>query len=404
MTVCNFFLQGRCRYGEKCWNEHPRGSGGGGYGGHSNRAPQQSGFGNRVWVNPSQTSSSRDYVASSSFSRGGNDWGRGGEGSGRDLKSSNFTFSSENRYSALDTHHTMCLLSLHVHGFFGVKSETVQKDMDIWENSGQWLFSCYSILKASIPGFPEYSPEELRLEYYKCREMGNLQTYVSSVQQLVSQWRNRVQELKNLNSTSLAKVVSTIIIYSYKMMTEWVALSVGFSGTDSNGFSFAPSSSGFGSLSTTGAPTGFGSLGSMQPAPLFGSSASPSSGVSSSSVPSASSFSFTVPLTNKEQPTGFGNTSDAGFSFSSPRFGNSFGSAQAVGPTMGQGSSVFGGSSTGTGNVMMVAGVASIGCAADKLFTPQSELTPEELKEFRSKRFSLGQIPLKPPPADLLIV
>lgn len=36
MTVCNFFLQGRCRYGEKCWNEHPRGGNRGGGGGFNN--------------------------------------------------------------------------------------------------------------------------------------------------------------------------------------------------------------------------------------------------------------------------------------------------------------------------------------------------------------------------------
>lgn len=48
MTVCSFFLQGRCRYGEKCWNEHPRGGGGGGGGGggfknnsYNRSAPQQ---------------------------------------------------------------------------------------------------------------------------------------------------------------------------------------------------------------------------------------------------------------------------------------------------------------------------------------------------------------------------
>uniref|UniRef100_A0A8C9WRL1 Nucleoporin NUP42 n=1 Tax=Scleropages formosus TaxID=113540 RepID=A0A8C9WRL1_SCLFO len=399
MTVCSFFLQGRCRYGEKCWNEHPQGGSGGSYS-NTNRVPQQqSGFGNRVWVNPSQRSSNRDYVAPSSFSRGGNDWGRGGGGS-RDFKSSNFTFTIENR---LCIYMNNCAFPSFM-CIFCVKSETVHKDMEIWETSGQWLFSCYSILKASIPGFPEYSPEELRMEYYKCRETGNLQTYANSVQQLISQWRSRVQELKNLNSTSLAKLVITVTLI--QMMTKCALLSLGFSGTESNAFSFAPSSSGFGSTSTPGAPTGFGSLGSTQPAPLFGSSASTSSSASSSSDPSAATFSFAVPVANKEQVTGFGSTSVAGFSFTSAGFGNSFTSAPTAGASPGQGSSVFGGSSTvtGTGSGMVAAGAASSGSPADKLFTPQSELTPEELKEFMGKRFTLGQIPLKPPPADLLVV
>ena len=27
-TVCQHFLKGYCRFGDKCWNEHPRGGGG----------------------------------------------------------------------------------------------------------------------------------------------------------------------------------------------------------------------------------------------------------------------------------------------------------------------------------------------------------------------------------------
>lgn len=42
MTVCSFFLHGRCRYGDKCWNEHPRGAGGGGGGGFKNSSSGRS--------------------------------------------------------------------------------------------------------------------------------------------------------------------------------------------------------------------------------------------------------------------------------------------------------------------------------------------------------------------------
>lgn len=101
--------------------------------------------------------------------------------------------------------------------------ETIQKDMEIWESSGQWPLSCYSVLKGSISGmcmkafivmycwlylvylgitslwlfsplsnvsthlsvvftagFVELSQDELRLEYYNGRASGDLQTYVST--------------------------------------------------------------------------------------------------------------------------------------------------------------------------------------------------------------------------------
>lgn len=62
-----------------------------------------------MWVNPSQRSGG-NYVQPSSFStRASDDWGRGGGGGGggggeRDsVKSSDFSFSSSNRFSSLST-------------------------------------------------------------------------------------------------------------------------------------------------------------------------------------------------------------------------------------------------------------------------------------------------------------
>lgn len=69
-----------------------------------------SGFGNRVWVNPDQQKG--NYIKTSSFSSGGddwgggggqNDWGRGGEGRRDNIKSSEFSFSVQNRFSGLDS-------------------------------------------------------------------------------------------------------------------------------------------------------------------------------------------------------------------------------------------------------------------------------------------------------------
>eukprot|EP00076_Gallus_gallus_P038608 XP_025004146.1 nucleoporin-like protein 2 [Gallus gallus] len=78
--------------------------------------------------------------------------------------------------------------------------------MATWESSGQWMFSCYSpeTGKPNVPGFGEFSAEEVRLEYYNCSANNNTGYYINSVNQLVQQWRKRLQELKALNGSGKA--------------------------------------------------------------------------------------------------------------------------------------------------------------------------------------------------------
>ncbi|XP_043088961.1 nucleoporin NUP42 [Puntigrus tetrazona] len=373
MTVCNFFLEGRCRYGEKCWNEHPRDGRGGDYRG--NQQPNRGGFGNRVWVNPAQRSAG-DYVQPSSFSRGGNnDWSRGGGGGGgggaapQGIKSSDFSF-SQNRFSALSSH-TPAEKDRGQSSADDV--DTIQKDMEIWQTSGQWPFSCYSALKGRISGFVEVSPEELRLEYYTGRASGDLQAYMNSVQQLVGQWSSRVQELRVMSGSTRISVVSELNSPSSPAHGFGSAVS-GFGDTSSSSsgfgaagfgsgsqssstFSFAPSKAAFGSDSQHA--SGFGSAAFSQASPGFGAPA----------PQAAASFSFAPQAAESK-------AGPAAFSFkpSSGGLGTGFGSSAPAGPP------------------------------ADGLFTAHTDLTAEELKEFTAKRFTLGQIPLKPPPADLLVV
>ncbi|NP_001133477.1 nucleoporin-like protein 2 [Salmo salar] len=444
MTVCNFWMQGRCRYGDKCWNEHPKGGGGGG-GNYNHRPPQQSsrdggGFGNRVWVNPAQRSGGGNYVQPSSFSsqQGGDDWGRGGGrgggggnnwgpggGGGRDsqVKSSNFSFAAaspnQNRFSALSTPS-----SFDRGGSEGEDNEkhleTIQKDMEIWETSGQWLFSCYSVLKKPISGFTELSPEELRLEYYNTKPSGELQGYVNVINQLLNQWRSRVQELRAMSGNTRVAMLAELDNPAPQ------AASGGFGSTpvtgfgssapsgfgtgfgvpaqasvqDTTGFSSfsfaAPSAGGFGSAAPKPAASGFGSA-------VVGAAPAPAGiGSTATSVPSAAGFSFAAPAANKDPTTaGFG-ASASGFSFTSMTTsgggfrGSGIGSAAPVAESgFGQASGGFGG---------MVAGTGATGGAANSLFSPQSQLSEEELKEFGGKRFTLGRIPLRPPPVDMLVV
>ncbi|XP_051949437.1 nucleoporin NUP42 [Xyrauchen texanus] len=415
MTVCSFFLQGRCRYGDKCWNEHPRGGRGGDYSG--NQQSNRGGYGNRVWINPSQRTSGGDYIQPSTFSRGGgNDWNRGG--GTRDPKSSDFSFSSQNRFSALNTQSNFDKGEQNAADNNAKHVETIQQDMESWQTSGQWPFSCYSVLKGQISGFVELSPEELRLEYYTSSASGDLQAYVNSVQQLANQWRSRVQELRTMSSSTQISVMSELNNSSSQTTSHgFGSSSSGFSSTAS-GFGTTPASSsaaaaafgagGFGSDSQSSSSfsfaspgTGFGASNTQQ-ASGFGSTsttAQPSSGFGSS-APSAASFSFAAPdAANKPNTGAFGSAAEFSFTSSGSSaggFGSVFGaSAPAGGGSVTQrNSSLFGGA----------AGIGNSGNAADSLFTAPSDLTPDEIKEFTAKRFTLGQIPLKPPPADLLMV
>lgn len=295
------------------------------------------------------------------------------------------------------------------------KLETIQMDMDIWENSGQWGFSCYSSFKAPLSGFADVSPEELRLEYLIRSASGEVPIYVNAIHELINRWRSRVQELKVMSPATRTALLAEINNPAPQASSSgFGSATVLESATDSmeskgfeapapaasSTFSFAAPSGGFGSL----AAPGFGSASAAptQPPSGFGSSAA------ASSAPNASSFSFDAPSTNKPAVTsGFGSAS--GFNFTSTQnatgggFGNGFGAAA---PASVGGGGIFEQTSGGFGKTAAppAAAVGSAGGAWNTLFSHESNMTPEELAQFKAKRFTLGQIPLKPPPVDMLVV
>ncbi|MEE6466330.1 hypothetical protein FKM82_006912 [Ascaphus truei] len=174
MVICSFFAQGRCRFGDKCWNEHPRDGGGGRHQyqyhahqryqqQHQQQPPANYGGGRGSWVPPPK------YVQPSSFSKSttwsNRDSGRAAFGSfpgsgteddrGRNLKSTGASAfnTSQNRFSALGSHeHTGDAQTDEEGNVFDI----IMADMEIWESSGQWLFSVYSVLKEkrNISGNP----------------------------------------------------------------------------------------------------------------------------------------------------------------------------------------------------------------------------------------------------------
>ncbi|XP_072268623.1 nucleoporin NUP42 [Pyxicephalus adspersus] len=483
MAICSFFLEGRCRYGDRCWNEHPRG----GRRQEQNRNQyqyqqpqyQQPQYQQQQYQQPPAasrrwTSSNQRYVQPSNFSTWSRDNNQAAShsdfhdnrGRAQNPGSSAGPFSSQNRFSNLASQDQPREMQSDKDGSI---FEDIKRDLESWESSGQWIFSTYCVIKdpRNLSGFADISPEELRLDFYTARDSGNMQNYVSSVQQLASQWKQRVHAIKNTNISSQSALMNELtkpatssattfggqqnsafptassstnsafqsgVNFSFKSDSQYTAPSGG------NPSSF-PSTSGF----VNKPASGFGNATTVSPAAfsfaVTTASDGASSGFSNAKAVTASTFSF-APTTTSSAFSGFAatttslpastpSTTSAVFqgTTAATSFGQSdtsvFGGASGFGNTLTSGF----GSKTSAGPSLFGAGAASSApsmpfahppaapvnqaasvtttaesISTNPLFTPQSELSANELAQFKAKRFTLGSIPLRPPPSDLLIV
>ncbi|XP_062364322.1 nucleoporin NUP42-like isoform X2 [Cinclus cinclus] len=395
MGVCQFFLRGYCRFGDRCWNEHPRGGTG-----RTGAAPAHvtSGRGGGGWGTSNQRYS--NVIQPSSFKSdtwgGSRDHGRGFFGSsdiGSSGGSSRNADFSQNRFSALANSQNVA---------DGSKDEEerllecVVKDMEIWDSSGQWIFSCYSPMKEkpNVSGFSDVSPEELRLEYYDSRSNSIIGNYLSAF-----------------------KTTGTHPAPAFGMGGQQASsfglssFPVSSSSTSASSFSFKTTSSLIGSTLSGSSPAAGSSSAAANP-PAFGTTSSPSApqsvGFGGPAAPSAASFSFKAAATAGGFGTagfsGFGNASAVNSASTTPL--PAFGAFSATVATSASPSSsaLFGQSSSASGAAVTSASAAATSSspASEKLFTPKSELSAEEWHQFEAKEFTIGKIPLKPPPLELL--
>ncbi|NXC81576.1 NUPL2 protein, partial [Cercotrichas coryphoeus] len=355
---------------------------------------------------------------------GSRDHGRGFFGSsdfGSSGSSSRNAGFSQNRFSALASSHGAADSSKDEEERL---LECVVKDMEIWQSSGQWIFSCYSPMKEkpNVTGFSDVSPEELRLEYYDSRSNNTIGNYIDAVQKLALQWKNRLVQLKALNASTKASLLS-----AFKTTGTQPAPAFGMGGqqttsfglssnsssssTSASSFSFKASSSLISSTSPGSSPAA-GSSSAAANAPAFGTTSSPgapqSAGFGSAATPSAASFSFKAAAA----AGGFGTSGFSGFGSASavnsasttvvPAFGAfSAPVASSASPSSG---ALFGQSASGSGHAVTSGSAAATSSspASEKLFTPKSELSAEEWQQFEAKEFTIGKIPLKPPPLELI--
>lgn len=172
----------------------------------------------------------------------------------------------------------------------------------------------------------------------------------------------------------------------------------------SSGFATAPS----GSPSVFGNIPAFGAVPSTNPAIT---TSTPAPGFGKPEITSAASFSFKTPAAS-----GFGSAGFSGFPApmaaapvgapGAPAFGNSssvagFGSpgSHSHSPFSKSFSGTHDGHSSTSTSVPISNGSTTTG---NELFTPKHQLTAEELGQFQAQKFTLGRIPLKPPPVELL--
>ncbi|KAM4794108.1 kelch-like protein 7 isoform 3-T3 [Cyanocitta cristata] len=246
---------------------------------------------------------------------------------------------------------------------------------------------------------------------------------IDAVKQLAEQWENWLIQWKALIVVAKAALLSafkttgTQAAPAFGMggqQTSSFGLSsfpVSSSSTSASSFSFKTSSSLVSSASSGSSPAAGSSSAAGNP-PAFGATSPPSApqslGFGSPAAPSAASFSFKTAAT----AGGFGTSGFSGFGSASavnsasttplPAFG-AFSAAVATSASPSS-AALFGQSASASGHPVSSASAAATNSspASEKLFTPKSELSAEEWQQFEAKEFTIGKIPLKPPPLELL--
>ncbi|TKA27942.1 hypothetical protein B0A50_04007 [Salinomyces thailandicus] len=161
MAICKFFLEGRCRFGDSCKNEHPR----------------EQNQGNRFAPLSNQGGGGR--------ARSGGYGGGGGGGGDR--------YRPGQQNSGRDQ-------SLPYH----LNADIIRSDLTTGGADGEkptWPLSCYGpgrdAPRQLLEGIIEQSPEECRVLYYQAQAAGQLQEYATNETNAVNQAIQQAQSVLN---------------------------------------------------------------------------------------------------------------------------------------------------------------------------------------------------------------
>lgn len=379
MAICRYFLQGTCRFGSRCRYEHSypiqhsygsgygggggyRGSNtGGGYGGnygHSDNygASGGAGDGNRGENNDRGGMSilRAKALGTQQFPQGSSIFGQppNTQQSGQYGPSTGFFTPNVTQQKLPNIQESKEYLQRLINEF------------TIWSHSGYWPLSCFALFggQSCVPGLIDYSPEELRWFMYQARVTGNLE----DCQQYVAGLYEKSKLVKDQLMTPSAQVLEILYRLSKGEKIEVSTPSPLFPENKVNNAASVFRQNANGVVQTT----------TMTPQTSFPSP--------------ATSFTFSLP--NASQ--GNLNQNLGGFSgtptsvFVNPTFNTSAPSDP--------GQSIFGGARQ-TQNIP----ASSSSSHDSSIYSQMSELTEEMMNSFTAPVFTMGSVPIVPPPKEL---
>lgn len=234
MPVCKFYLKGNCKYGDRCFNDHPRHLGAK----NERRDQYDDGWRDNSWGgNKHQQNHEQRYQSPmtqrtdqwhGNYSTGGSRTNSRNHGEGYNYHHTHHDSNTSDRQHGYRTSHDdkyhwsknqqqQQIVSGNRFDKLRDESgpgaqidavmETIKSDIKTWASSSMWPFSCYSHTKgnACIDGLPDVSPEEMRVVF-----LLHQQQYQSVWNELEANYCKRKDELFEMSDSEKQNLIAQI--------------------------------------------------------------------------------------------------------------------------------------------------------------------------------------------------
>ncbi|XP_069672644.1 nucleoporin NUP42-like [Periplaneta americana] len=344
MVICKYYQQGTCKFGSSCRFEHPR----------------------------------SDYLVS-----GDNAYGAR-FGAHQYTPINNYYSHAKNTgtYKIGNSPQDEDVMRL-------VAQEVVQM-----EKGGQWPLTCFAPIKerACFPGWEDHSPEEIRWKMYEARQNGTLPECQRQIKELYDAAKLRRQNIVLNPNTEVFKIIDKLLRrQKIETETNFSFLQAATQSRDNNFLSWNPQGFSAGQQQTPVSSNFVFTLPQLGP-PVQSTVQQPSSvfvgntqAMSNVSVPSHNVF----VSSNEVQPPFSGAVQDTS------RFQTPAQPTITTPSAFGENKNVFN-SSPGWNKVENTSTDTSV-------YTSKSELSEDEINAFVAQTFTVGKVPMRPPPKELCI-